>query len=37
MDIKMKMIKNMDFSDMFAEGADEGYSSEFLDYMKKQI
>ena len=37
MDIKLKMIKNMDFSDMFAEGADEGYSSEFLDYMKKQI
>jgi hypothetical protein len=35
-DIKMKMITNMDFTDMFAEGQDT-VGSEYLDYMKNQI
>ena len=37
MDLKMKMIKNMDFSDMFSEESGDVYTSEFLDYMKNQI
>lgn len=35
-DIKMKLITNMDFTEMFAEGK-ETVGSEYLDYMKNQI